>query len=136
MLYNTNKQLKLSAGSFYLLKRIILTIFLCGILVISCSCTLLTKSFDSRTGFSKHLAQVENSIRNEDWEQAKLDVEESKTAWKKIKPFMQVDIDHDYIKDIEDGFIELDGYLDTKDKSNSLVSILLIENTWENIDSL
>ena len=49
---------------------------------------------------------------------------------------MQIDIDHDFIKNIEDGITKLDGYLDTKDKSNSLASILLVEETWENIDSL
>lgn len=126
MLYNIHKKLT----------RIILIILLGSILVISCSCTLLTKPLDNRTGFSKHLSQVEDNIRSEDWHQAKISLEDSKTAWKKLKPLMQVDVDHDYIKNIEDDFIKLDGYLETKDKSNSLVSILLIKDTWENIGSL
>lgn len=125
MLHNTNEKLK----------KIILAILLGVILVTSCSCTLLTKSLDNRTGFSKYLAQVENGIRNEDWHQAQTNLEDSKNVWKTLKPLLQVDIDHDYVKEMEDGFTKLDGYLDTKDKSNSLVSILLIQSTWENIDS-
>lgn len=136
MVYNTNKKLNLWAVRLGLIKRIILVIILSGVLLISCSCTLLTKPLDSSTGFSKHLAQVEDSIRNEDWKQAQISLDDSEKAWKKLKPLMQVDIDHDYVKEIEDGFIKLDGYLDTKDKSNSLVAIMLLESTWENIDSL
>jgi len=136
MLYNTDKELKLWTNRFPLIKKIMLAIVLSVTLVILCSCTLLTKPLDRRTGFSQHLTQVEHSIRNENWTQAKTSLEESKKAWKKLKPLMQIDIDHDYIKDMDDGFIKLDGYLDTKDKSNSLVSLLLIKDTWENIDSL
>jgi hypothetical protein len=127
MVHNTDKKLKLWAGRFRLIKKIIVTLS---------SCSLLTKHLDSRTGFSKYLGQVEIYIRNEDWKEAKTSLEDSKSVWKKLKPIMQIDIDHDFIKDIEDGFTKLDGYVDTKDKSNSLASILLIEETWENIDSL
>jgi hypothetical protein len=136
MVHNSNKRLNLRSGGFWLLKRILLLILLSGILVLSCSCTLLTRSLDSHTGFSKHLVQVEADVRTENWQQARTSLEDSKKAWKKLKPLIQVDVDHDYVKDIEDGFVKLDGYLDTKDKSSSLVSILLIKSTWENIDSL
>jgi hypothetical protein len=132
MLYNTNRKLRSWAG----IKKIILTMLLIGMVVVTCSCSLLTKPLDRHTGFSEHLTQVENNIRKEDWSQAKTSLEESKESWKRLKPLMQLDIDHDYIKDIEDGFIKLDGFLETKDKSNSLVSILLIEGTWENIGDL
>ncbi|CUH97472.1 hypothetical protein P22_3603 [Propionispora sp. 2/2-37] len=136
MLYNINKKIKLLDNRFRLIKTIVIAILLSSTLVALSACTLLTKPLDNRIGFSKHLEQVENNIRNEDWQQAKTNLEDSKESWKKLKPFIQVDIDHDYVKDIEDGFTKLDGYLATQDQSNSLVSILLIESTWENIDSL
>jgi archaellum component FlaC len=96
----------------------------------------VTKQLDKQTGFSKKLVQVENNVRNEDWSQAETNIEDAKKTWEKIKPFMQIDIDHDYIKDIEDNFTKLKGYVDTKDKPNSLPTIMLIQETWENIDSL
>lgn len=136
MLYHINKRLKLWVGKVYLLKRIIVAVVLMSNLIVLSSCTILTKHLDSRTGFSNHLAQTEQSIRNEDWQQAKRSLEDSKKAWKKLKPIMQVDIDHDYIKDVEDNFTKLGGYLDTQDISDSLSTILLIEDTWENIDSI
>jgi len=126
MLHNTNEKLK----------RFLLILLLISVLMISCSCSLLTKPLDNRTGFSKYLTQAETNIRKEDWNQAKINLNDSKQAWKKIKPLLQIDIDHDYIKEIENDFIRLDGYLDTKDKSNSLVSILLLKDTWENISDL
>jgi len=129
MLYHTNKRLMVWSGRYLLIKKILLTILLIVTLLLSASCTLLTKPLDHRTGFSNYLAQVENNIQAEEWDQAKI-------AWKELKPLMQLDVDHDYINNIEDDFIKLDAYLDTKDKSNSLASILLIKNTWENIGSL
>lgn len=123
MLYNTHNRLK----------KGVLTAVLLSILLLSCSCTLLTKPLDNRTGFTSALAQVETSIKNDDWQQAKASLETSKKAWKKMKPLLQVDIDHDYIKDIEDGFVKLDGYVATKDKPNSLVAVLLVKHTWGNI---
>lgn len=126
MLHNTNEKLK----------RFLLILLLISALMISCSCSLLTKPLDNRTGFSRYLTQAEINIRKEDWNQAKINLNDSKQAWKKIKPLLQIDIDHDYIKEIENDFIRLDGYLDTKDKSNSLVSILLLKDTWENISDL
>ncbi|MDD4599465.1 hypothetical protein SDC9_03903 [bioreactor metagenome] len=135
MVYHTGKRMKLRAMRVGMLKKIFLSMLLSGILIFSCSCTLLTDSLDSRSGFSNHLAQVENSIRNEDWDQATASLKESKKAWEKIKPLLQVDIDHDYVEEIEEGFVKLDGYIDVKDKSNSLVSVLLIENIWDNIGS-
>ncbi|MDF2499662.1 MAG: hypothetical protein K0Q77_376 [Anaerosporomusa subterranea] len=127
MFYHTNK------GQ---IKRSVISIFLVGTVLFTTSCALLTKPLDDRTGFSKHLSQVETNIRNENWSNAETNLEDAKKAWKKIKPLMQVDIDHDYVKNIEDGFEQLDAYLYTKDKSNALASVLLVESTWRNIGSL
>jgi len=118
------------------LKPFFITFLLINTALFSSSCALLTKTLDNSTGFSNHLNQLEINIRNEDWSNAKVSLETSKQTWKKLKPLIQIDIDHDYIKNIEDDFVELDAYLDTKDKSDSLASILLLQSTWQNIDSL
>jgi len=102
----------------------------------TCSCALLKKPIDNRTGFSNHLKQTENYIRNEDWKNAKISLEDSKKIWKKLRPVLQVDIDHDYVNSIEADFTKLNGYIDTKEKSGSLATILLIQDTWDNIGSL
>lgn len=91
---------------------------------------------DNRIGFSNHLKDTENYIRSEDWEKAKGSLEESEKAWKKLKPMLQVDIDHDYVNSLEDDFIKLDAYIDTKEKADSLATILLVQDTWKNIGSL
>jgi hypothetical protein len=118
------------------IKKILYIILIIGILTNICSCALLQKPIDNRTGFSNHLKQIENNIRSEDWEKAKGSLDESKKAWKKVKPLLQIDIDHDYVNRIEEDFIKLGGYIDTKEKVNSLATILLVEDTWDNIGSL
>lgn len=119
-----------------MIKKFLAFVILIGILINTCSCTLLRKPIDNRSGFSSHLKQTEDYIRNEDWQKAKSSLEDSKKAWKKIKPILQIDIDHDYVNDIEEDFIKLDGYIDVKEKPDSLVTILLIQDIWENIGSI
>lgn len=107
-----------------------------GIIAISCSCALLQKSIDNRTGFSALLKQTENHIRNEEWEESRISLENSEKTWKKIKPWLQIDIDHDYVNSIESDFVKLYGYIEAKDKAESLATILLVQDMWENIGSL
>lgn len=119
-----------------MIKKILYFILTMCVLISTCSCALLQKPIDNRTGFSNYLKQTEESIRNEDWEKAKSNLEDSKGTWKKVKPLLQIDIDHDYINSLEEDFVKLGGYIDTKEKANALATILLIKDTWENIGSL
>lgn len=126
MLYHPNKRLIQGSVIFVLII----------IALLMTSCALLTKPLDQRTGFSNCLTQMEISIRDENWSHAETNLTEAKKAWKKIKPLIQVDIDHDYVKNIEDNFEQLDAYLFTKDKADALASVLIIKSTWKNIGSL
>lgn len=119
-----------------MIKKFLFIILISVILVNTCSCALLQKTMDSRTGFSNQLKQTENFIRNEEWNKAKSSLKDSKKTWKKLKPLLQIDIDHDYVNSIEADFVELDGFIDTEAKSLSLSTILLVEDTWKNIGSL
>ena len=119
-----------------MIKRIIFFLLITALLTNICSCALLKEPIDKRTGFSDHLKQTEDYVRNQEWKNAKASLEDSIKVWKKLKPILQVDIDHDYIDRIEDDFIKLSGYIDTNDKSDSLATILLIQDTWDNIGSL
>jgi len=83
-----------------------------------------------------HLRATEENIRSEDWDRAKKSLSASVAAWKRIKPYLQLDIDHDYVNDIEANFVLLGGYLESGEKPHSLALILLIQNTWENIGSM
>jgi uncharacterized protein YxeA len=119
-----------------LIKKILNIVLILCISINISSCGLLQKTINKRTGFTNHLKETENSIRDEDWENAKVNLDNSKKAWKKAKPLLQIDIDHDYVNDIEENFIKLDAYIETEEKANSLATILLVEDTWKNISSL
>jgi hypothetical protein len=118
------------------MKKTFYLILIAVVLLFTCSCALLQKPIDNRTGFSNHLKQTENNIRSEEWEKAKSSLDECIKAWKKVKPLLQIDIDHDYVNSMEEDFIKLDGYIDCKEKADSLATILLVEDTWKNIGSL
>jgi len=119
-----------------LLKKLISTILIALVLATVSSCALLQKPLDKRTGFSHHLKETENHIRSQNWDQAKTSLEEANNIWLRLKPIMQVDIDHDYVNNIEENFIRLKGYIDAAEEEEALVTILLIQSDWENIGSL
>lgn len=111
----------------------------CALIIISvllCCCAPLRRPLDAHSGFSAHLKATEEGIRNQDWDGALEGLEASVAAWKGIKPYLQLDIDHDYVNDIEANFVLLRGYIESEEKSHSLALILLIQDTWENIGSM
>lgn len=97
------------------------------------SCTLFAVRIDRKTGFTESLSGVENHIRADNWDQALSNRDEAFEIWHRIKPLLQIDVDHDYVNLIEDYFIMLRAYLETRDKSQALAMLLLIKDTWENI---
>ncbi len=119
-----------------MIKRIIYIMLTIGILANICSCALFQKPIDRKTGFSDYLEQTKLYIQDEEWEKAASSLEESRKNWKKLKPLFQVDIDHDYVNSIEDDFVKLEGYIGAKEKGNSLATILLVKEVWDNIGSL
>jgi hypothetical protein len=106
------------------------------IVFIICSCAVFKKPLDNRSNFSKQLIQTEEYIRAENWKNALDSLRKSEQIWKQIKPLLQIDIDHDYVNEMEDRFIVLRGYIETKDKSSALASILSLQNIWKNIDQM
>ena len=119
-----------------MIRKFLFLILTFSVLINTCSCTLFQKTVDNRMGFSDQLEETENFIRNEEWNKAKSSLEESEKIWIKLKPLFQIDIDHDYVNSIEENFVKLGGYIETKEKADSLSTILLVEETWKNIGSL
>ena len=119
-----------------MLKRSALFVLLVTALTTICSCTLLVKPLDKNVHFSERLSKLENAIRNENWEQAGPSLEAAKKSWKKLKPWLQVDIDHDYVHEIEENLAKLEAYIDVEEQEDALANLLLIKETWEDIESL
>jgi hypothetical protein len=49
---------------------------------------------------------------------------------------MQIDIDHDYVNNIENNFVLLKAYIESQEKTHSLATILLIQEDWKNIGEM
>lgn len=119
------------------MKKLAVIYLILFILIIGLSaCAPLRKPLDDRTNFSKYLDETENFIRQEDWANALNSIEKSQKAWSKLKPLLQIDIDHDYVNDIENNFTLLTGYIENKEKSDSLATILLLERIWKSIGEM
>jgi hypothetical protein len=116
------------------------TIFVIIIFYISlctlCSCELIRKPLDRKVGFSNNLKEVENYIQNKDWQSALSSLENADRAWNKIKPILQIDVDHDYVNVIENNFVLLKAYVESKEKPDALAIIRLIQEDWKNIGSM
>jgi hypothetical protein len=105
-------------------------------LLLIIACAPVKKPLDERVGFSRYLQETENYIRQDDWKNAAQSLKQAQQSWKKVKPFLQIDIDHDYVNDIEGNFILLKGYIETEEKPDSLSLIMLIRDLWKNIGEM
>lgn len=119
-----------------MIKKSALLILIITVLSIVCSCTFLIGPLDRSTSFSDQLSLLESDVRNENWEQANENLEAAQKAWERLKPWLQVDIDHDYVHEIEENLVKLEAYIDTKEQPDALAHLLLIQETWEDIESL
>ncbi len=117
-------------------KKVALFILIAAFLIALCSCTLLVKPLDKNMHFSEQLVKLENAIRSENWEQAEESLEVANKAWKRLKPLLQIDIDHDYVHEIEENLAKIEAFIDTEEQPDALAHILLIQETWEDIESL
>lgn len=119
-----------------MIKKILALIIIVALSFIVCSCALLKDNLDEKSGFTKNLKQTEKNINAEDWNKAADSLHAAEMAWKKIKPVLQLDIDHDYVNEIEDSFVILDVSIANKVKIDSLTNIRIIEKKWDTIGEM
>lgn len=117
-------------------KALFFTLILGSLSLSLSSCAFFRKPLDKMYGFSQHLSVVEAQIEQENWHEATASLKKAIKSWFKTKPFLQIDVDHDYINEIEADFIRLKSAIDTKEKTQSLTSVRLIKDNWNHIGSM
>lgn len=100
------------------------------------SCSFLRGAADRRAGFSRYLAATEDHVRGEDWSAAAASLRQARRAWKQVKLLVQLDIDHDYINQIQDQLAVVQAHVETKEKPGALAGLLLIEEIWDDLGSM
>lgn len=105
------------------------------LLLMSSGCTMFKGALDKRTGFSTELVAVKDFICEEDWEKAGESMTLCMQKWNRVKPWMQLELDHDVINEMETRLVELSAYLETEEKPAALADIYVIINYWDNAGS-
>ncbi len=98
-------------------------------------CTLFKKPLDRKTGFSAELDALDGLIAAENWEEAGESLTSCKQKWYIVKPWMQLELDHDVINEIELKLYELSAYLETEEKPDALSNVRAVRNIWGDIGS-
>lgn len=112
-------------------------IFLISVLLpVFCSCALLKGPLDDRSGFTGRLIETEKYILEEKWNKAAAGLKDTEKSWKELKPILQIDIDHDYINEIEDYFVIIKAAIENEDKTDSLTGLRLIQKKWDSIGEM
>jgi len=113
-------------------KKQIFTFILFLYLLIT-GCTVFKKPLDKKTGFSAELNTLDSQIVAENWDEAEDSLISCLKKWKKVKPWMQLELDHDVINDIDIKLTELTAYLETEEKPAALSNIRAVKNIWDDI---
>ena len=112
-----------------------------GLLLISllflllAGCTLFKKPLDRRTGFSSELISLDSFIVSENWGDAGESLTLCLEKWERVKPWMQLWLDHDVINEIEIRLIEISAFLESKEKPSALSNVRAVQNLWEDAGS-
>jgi hypothetical protein len=117
------------------LKRIIPLVIMMFILMSTTGCTVFKRTLDKKTNFSEELEAVNRYIAENSWDKAGESMANCMEKWYKIKPWMQLELDHDVINEIEARLVEMSAYLETEEKSSALAGIRVIINYWKDIGS-
>jgi len=104
-------------------------------IISSSGCSLFKSIADKKTGFSEEMTFLEKYIDAEKWDDAADALSRCTKKWKKIKPWMQLEIDHDVVNEIDKRFTEVTAYMETKEKPMSLAGVRVIINIWSDIGS-
>ncbi len=105
------------------------------VILITSGCTMFKGALDKRTGFSSELANIEKYISDDNWEDAEKSMAQCMQKWEKIKPWLQLELDHDVVNEIEARMTELTAYLETEEKPTALANARVIINYWADIGS-
>lgn len=111
-------------------------LLLAGTICALSSCSFFRGVADRRAGFSRYLKATEAAVRKEDWSAAAAGLGRTRRAWRQVKPLVQLDIDHDYINQIQDQLAVLQAKVETREKSDALAGILLVKEIWDDLGSL
>lgn len=117
-------------------RKLFCLLVLAILLSTTCSCSLFRPILDRRTGLTKYLKETETYIRDEEWGSAMASLKKAEGAWKKIRPIMQIDIDHDYVNQIQECFALLKGNIETQEKPGSLSTVILIREILADISAM
>lgn len=117
-------------------KKIPALILIMFLLPVFCSCALLKGTLDERSGFTGRLMQTERYITEKNWNKAAVGLKDTEKSWKELKPILQIDIDHDYVNEIEDYFVIIEAAIENEDKIGSLTGIRLIQKKWDSIGEM
>lgn len=105
------------------------------LLLITTGCTLFKKPLDKRTGFSTELNSLEGFIAGESWENAEESLVLCLEKWHKVKPWLQLELDHDVVNEIESKLIELTAFVETREKPSALANTRTVQDLWEDAGS-
>lgn len=117
------------------MRRLKKTLYIILVLLVftTAGCTLFKEPLDKKTGFSESLSVLEKEINDENYNNASESLLISIEKWERVKPFMQVEVDHDIVNDIESELTALSAYIETENKSLALASVRIIINMWSDI---
>lgn len=93
----------------------------------------LKRPFSEKDDVIKYVKYINIDIQNENWNNAKENLEKLEYAWDIVDSRIQFSFDKDRILDFEDTLAYLKGAIYAKDDKNCLIYIQVLLALWENL---
>ncbi len=115
------------------MKGTLWTIIILAITIVAVGIASTTISAKISREFSQDLAAAEESIRKEDWEQAKRTVDAMKNEWKETCQWLQIWVHHEDTDDVSLSLEQLTAAIEVQDKPQSLITSAELGETLRHI---
>jgi len=114
----------------YLLPVAILALFI----FVMNSNIYLQRNRSKDNNFPMYIEKVKEDIRNNRWNEAKINIEKLENSWNLIMPKLQFSVERDEIGDLNASLARLKGAITAEDKGEALADLNEAQEHWNRLD--
>ncbi len=114
----------------YIVPILVLILFI----TIMTSGGILKKPFGKSDDVASCIETLKKDVINEDWEQAKTDVQHLKAAWKTVEKRVQFSVERDEMNIIDINIARIEGAISIGDKSSAIIELSEIMEHWNALE--
>ncbi|GAA0178699.1 DUF4363 family protein [Clostridium sediminicola] len=94
---------------------------------------ILKRSFNNKDDVNMALDNIENDLKNEQWQQAQDNLQNLNIAWVKVLKRIQFSVEKDEVDKINVNISRIQGAIIARDKTAAIIELSEMKGHWDNL---